>query len=266
MGVKRSRSSKSSRTSRTARRDVPKPRGVSTGTRPHVGGDVPPETTELLDEVPKTQRGATRTIDLLLADTGATLELESVAAVHEALERLDEARDALVHADQELRIRALHEDASVAFAETLSEVLGTRPLSVEDARRAALAAAASTVWEDAVGPLLTSEQAQALLNISRQRLSQLVGQRRLILLEEQSGARRYPAWQFGPRGRPLATLIAAHRTLVEDGHMSGWSAASWCVHEHPELDRRSPRDWAAGGEDPNRLALVARRDADRAAQ
>jgi hypothetical protein len=160
----------------------------------------------------------------------------------------------------------LHEEAGAAFAETLSEVLGDRPLSVEEARRAALAAAAGTVWEDVVGPLLTSEQAQGLMNISRQRLAQLAGQGRLIALEEQSGTRRYPAWQFGRDSRPLAPLVAAHRTLVDDGHMSPWSAASWCVHEHRELAGRSPRDWSAAGEDADRLALIARRDAARSAR
>lgn len=230
---------------------------------------MPHETVELMRESTTPPRGATETLVGLLsaaAAGGTALGISSAAAVHEALERVEEARDALEHADEELRILALHGEAALAFAETLSEVLGDRPLSVENARRAAFIAAASTVWEGAVGPLLTGEQVRELMGISRQRVAQLAGERHVIVLEEQSGARRYPAWQFGPRRRPLAALVAAHRTLVEDGYMSGWSAASWCVHEHPELGGRSPRDWATAGEDSDRLALVARRDADRAAQ
>jgi hypothetical protein len=237
------------------------------GTRPPVGVDVPPETVELMDEITTPPREATETLARLLGETrGAVTGLSSVAAVHEALEQLEAARHALAHADAELRILALHEEASAVFAETLSEVLGNRPLAVKDARRAALTAAAGAVWEDAVGPLLSSEQVRELANVSRQRVAQLASDGQLIVLEEQSGTRRYPAWQFGPRGRPLAPLVAAHRTLVEEGHMSGWSAASWCTHPHGELDGRSPRDWATAGEDPERLALVARRDAARSAR
>jgi len=246
---------------------VSKSRGASkgadaeiAGTRPRVGGDVPPETVELMNEITTPPRGASET--LASAVTGLT----SVAVVHEALEQLEAARHALAHADAELRILALHEEASAVFAETLSEVLGNRTLAVKDARRAALTAAAGTVWEDAVGPLLSSEQVRQLANVSRQRVAQLASDGLLIVLEEQSGTRRYPGWQFGPRGRPLAPLVAAHRTLVEEGHMSGWSAASWCTHPHGELDGRSPRDWATAGEDPERLALVARRDAARSAR
>jgi hypothetical protein len=197
---------------------------------------------------------------------GVALGLGSAAAVHEALERVEEAREALEHADEGLRLLALHGEASAAFAETLCEVLGDRRLSVKNARRAALIAAAGTVWEDTVGPLLTSEQVRELVGVSRQRVAQLASDGQLIVLEEQSGSRRWPAWQFGQDGRPLAPLVAAHRTLVGDGHMSPWSAASWCVHEHPGLGGRSPREWAAAKNDPDRLALVARRDADRAAQ
>lgn len=179
---------------------------------------------------------------------------------------MEEARAVVARVDEDLRNLSAHEAAGAAFAETLSEVLGDRPLSVSDARRAALAAAASTVWDDAVGPLLTGEQARELAGFSRQRLSQLVGQRRLMALEDRSGTRHFPAWQFGDDRRPLSALIAAHRTLVDDGHMSPWSAASWCVHDHPELGGHSPRAWAAAGENPDRLALIARRDATRSAQ
>ena len=199
---------------------------------------MPPETVELMRESTTPPRGATETlVGLLSAAGGTVVGVSSAAAVHEALERVEEARDALEHADEELRILALHGEAALAFAETLSEVLGDRPLPVENARRAAFIAAAGTVWEGAVGPLLSGEQVRELMGISRQRVAQLASERHVIVLEEQSGARRYPAWQFGPSGRPLAALVAAHRTLVEDGHMSGWSAASWCVHEHPEARR-----------------------------
>lgn len=104
--------------------------------------------------------------------------------------------------------------------QALHKVLGDRPLSVHAARRAALIVAASTVWEDSVGPLLTGEQARDLLAVSRQRLAQLAKQGRLIVLEDSAGDRRYPACQFGGAGRPLAALATAHRILVTEGEMS----------------------------------------------
>jgi hypothetical protein len=204
-----------------------------------------------------------------------------LATVQELLQRLEEARDAVLSstlesfnrahdvledADQELRTLGLHEQAGAAFVQTLHSVLGDRPLSEQAARRAALTAAASTVWEDAIGPLLSGEQARELLGISRQRLSQLAKSGRLILLEERSGDRRYPAWQFGEDGRPLDALVAAFRTLATEGETSSWSAASWATHQHPELDDRSPREWAAAGKETERLLLVASRDAARAAR
>ena len=173
---------------------------------------------------------------------------------------LGEAQEALEHADEAARTQAAHDEAGATFAQVLREVLGDRPISAQEARRAALAAAAGTVWEDAVGPLLSSEQTRGLW-VSRQRLSQLAGQQQLIALRERSGKRVYPGWQFGEDARPLDALVSAHHLLVDRGAMSEWSAASWAVHEHPELDDRSPRDWAAADQDAERLMLVARRDA-----
>jgi hypothetical protein len=110
-----------------------------------------------------------------------------------------------VHADEEVRALGLHSEAGTAFVETLREVLGDRQLPVQAARRAALIAAAATVWEETVGPLLSSQQARELLGgVSRQRLEQLATSGRLIVLEQSSGQRRYPAWQFGEDGRPFS--------------------------------------------------------------
>jgi hypothetical protein len=179
---------------------------------------------------------------------------------------LEQLREAVERAGEQFKALGLYEEAGAVFVDTLHEVMGDRPLPPDAARRAALIAAAGTAWEDAVGPLLTSQQARELLRVnSRQRLDQLTRSGRLLVLER-SGQKVYPAWQFGEDGRPLEALVDAHQTLVSEGHMSPWSAASWCVHEHPELDGRSPRDWAADHEDPEHLRLAADHDAARAAQ
>ena len=201
------------------------------------------------------------------AATAAKLRAASMRGalqIKDALRGLEEVEEVLRAADAEAEALSAQEAAGVAFVEALGEVLGERPLSVQAARRAALAAAAATVWEDVVGPLLSGQQVRELMGgVSRQRLEQLAGSGRLIVLEERSGQRRYPAWQFGEDSRPLAALVAAHQRLVTDGEMSPWSAASWCVHEHDQLSGLSPLDWARASRAPDYLALVAGRDAAR---
>lgn len=125
---------------------------------------------------------------------------------------------------------------------------------------------AGQACEQTVGPLLSEEQACERLGLSARQLGELADLRRVLALPVRSGARRYPEWQFDQAGRPLEPLIAAHRLLVRDGGMSPWSAAAWCVREHPQLDGRSPRDWAAACEPVAALLGAARRDASRAAR
>jgi hypothetical protein len=140
----------------------------------------------------------------------------------------------------------------------------SRPVETEAARRAALQAAAELVWEHTLGPLLTGQQARELLGgVSRQRLDLLVEAGRIITLGERTGARRFPAWQFQD-GQVLDALVAAHGQFVEVGE-SPWEGAACCVNGHSELDGQSPIEWAVGGGAPDRLALVARRDASRLA-
>jgi hypothetical protein len=179
---------------------------------------------------------------------------------------LDEIKDAVEKLEL-VREELLVSRAGAEFAQVLEQVLGDRELPEGIARRAALWSAAATTWPDEVGPLLDGGQARELLGgVSRQRLGQLVNQQRVIVLAERSGERQFPAWQFDDSGQPLAALVAAHRRLVEDGHMSPWSAASWCTHPHPELSDIAPSHWAAERRDDAQLQLVARRDAARAAQ
>jgi two-component sensor histidine kinase len=179
---------------------------------------------------------------------------------------LDEMKDAVEKLEM-VREELLVSRAGAEFAQVLEQVLGDRELPEGIARRAALWSAAATTWPDEVGPLLGGGQARELLGgVSRQRLGQLVNQQRVIVLVERSGERQFPAWQFDDSGQPLAALVGAHRRLVEDGHMSSWSAASWCTHPHPELSDIAPSRWAAERRDDAQLELVARRDAARAAQ
>ena len=81
------------------------------------------------------------------------------------------------------------------------------------------------VWERALGPLLSPEQARNELGgVSAERLEQMVEQGEVIALELRSGELAYPANQF-EAGRVLEPLAAMHRALVE---LSGGSP--WTLH------------------------------------
>lgn len=133
----------------------------------------------------------------------------------------------------------------------------TEESRITDAREAA------AIWEQALGPLLSGEKASTALRTSAHDLRDLEERGELIVLTDAAGARCYPAFQF-EQGAPLAGLVAAFRTMAAEA--SDWTAASWCVSEHPELDGQTPRAYAAAGKDQRQLLLVATRDSARLAQ
>jgi len=195
----------------------------------------------------------------------------SEAALREAGSGLQRAREALQEARaEELTVQELarrsnvSEDALIAFARAVGELLGKRSLSVEAARRAGLLAASAQVWENELGPLLSSAQVRELLgDVSRQRVDELLRTRRLIGLRDGSGRRLFPVFQFQD-GRPHHALIDAYWTVAATA--SEWSAASWCVSDDEALEGLSPARWVREGRDPERLAAVARQDAARLAR
>jgi hypothetical protein len=199
----------------------------------------------------------------------------------ELLQELEAARSALSRAEAAvlrkptespgMTVRELAERfnvpeaAVVAFAETAGELMGEKAMDPPTARRAALVAAAAQAWENELGPLLTSGQVRDLLGgVSRQRVDELLKSHRLIGLRDSGGRWRFPAFQFLD-GRLLEPLISAF-WAVTAGAISDWTAASWCVAPDEALQRRTPLDWARGGDDPERLLTVARQDAARLAQ
>jgi hypothetical protein len=197
------------------------------------------------------------------------------AALDRAEAALRDARDELERSgaaeSRDATARVLAErlgvdpEAVMAFVETIGELLGERPLTVQTARRAALLAAAGQAWENELGPLLTSAQVRELLDdVSRQRVDELLRARRLIGLRDSAGRRKFPSFQFSD-GRPVEPLVAAFWT-VADGAIDDWTAASWCVSADGALDGRTPAQWALEGRDPARLARVAQQDAARLAQ
>jgi hypothetical protein len=158
------------------------------------------------------------------------------------------------------------EEALVEFAHTAGSLLQGRPLSAQAARRAATLVAAGQVWQSELGPLLSSAQVSDLLGgVSRQRVNELLRAKRLIGLHDRSGRLRFPAFKFRD-GRPLDPIVSAYWTLVDEGLLDEWSAASWCVAQDEALRGRSPAEWAHEGLDAVRLAEVAHQDAARLAR
>jgi hypothetical protein len=111
-------------------------------------------------------------------------------------------------------------------------------------------------WREALGDLLTREEASAILG-SEEELVRAEAAGELIVLTQRSGQPRYPAFQL-VNGRPLPALAQAHRTL--SGECSDWTGAAWAVAPNPHLAGRSPLSATMDGDDA-RVQLVAERDA-----
>jgi hypothetical protein len=183
-----------------------------------------------------------------------------VGETHALRSRTEDQPRALYDLAQETGVP---ESALLTFAHTLGALIGAgREISEDAVRRAALLSVASMVWEDELGPLLTSAEAARLIGgVTRQRVSELLGAHRLIGLRDQNGRLHFPAFQFQD-GKPLPALVDAFWRVAE--HVGDWTAASWCVSSDQDaLDGESPAQWVKSGRDPERLARVTRQDAAR---
>jgi hypothetical protein len=128
-------------------------------------------------------------------------------------------------------------------------------------RRAALLATAEAVWGRHLGPLFDVEQVKAVLAVgSRQAVSDLAKRGRLLALDASGGRKLYPAFQFGPDGRPypeLARVLAAFLGAIE----TPYTLASWLVSPQDLLEGETPAAWMRSRRDPERLQEAARRAA-----
>jgi hypothetical protein len=152
------------------------------------------------------------------------------------------------------------------FADELRALLGDALPDPGAVRRAARLAVAEQAWSQRLGSLLETRDVVDLLAVSKQRVSTLAREHRLIALP-QGGRQRFPAWQFAaskPQDREC--LATAHRQLVQVGALSPWTAASWFQQDHPELEGRDPVGFLLETGTRTRLLTVAGRDAERLAQ
>ncbi len=133
-------------------------------------------------------------------------------------------------------------------------------------RRAALLAASEAVWGRHLGPLFDMDQTRTLLNVgSRQAVSDLARRGRLLALEASGGRKLYPAFQFGPGGRPYAEVprvLEIFAGAVE----SPYTIASWFVSPQDLLEGETPTAWLRSRREPEPLFEAARRVAARLAR
>ncbi|MGI8757284.1 MAG: hypothetical protein ACR2MB_15795 [Acidimicrobiales bacterium] len=164
---------------------------------------------------------------------------------------------------------AVHRTGSIAeaFEDEVRVLLGDAEPELSSVRRAARLAVAEQAWEQRLGMLLDGRDVEQVLGVTRQRVSVLARQHRLVVVPGEGGRRRFPAWQFARLdGVQRAALGQAQHVLVSDGGVSPWSAASWLVSVQAELDSATPAEYVTGGGDLAHLAAVAARDAARSAQ
>jgi hypothetical protein len=123
--------------------------------------------------------------------------------------------------------------AGEEFASELRSLLGDATIDQGAVRRAARLAAAEQAWLTRLGEMWDTSGVMAVLGVSKQRVSTLVKQRRLIALPR--GARSdFPAWQFaGTSGEDRACLATAHRALVSEGGLIHGRRRAGCLQPIP---------------------------------
>lgn len=153
------------------------------------------------------------------------------------------------------------DQAGRQFVQSLNEFgLDETSESAEDlGRRAALAVAAESVWEDTLGPLLTSAEARALLGgISREALSKKVKVGTVLRLKDDRGLTRYPAWQFDPVAQTAFSTIETLISIYRKAGVGDRMVASFCATPQPELDDRQPAELLKKGESPELITAATR--------
>lgn len=158
------------------------------------------------------------------------------------------------------------ERAAEIFKREVRALLGDDAPDDDAVRRAARQTLAEQAWERRLGALLDTSDVVDLLSVSRQQVSALAKNHRLIALKH-DGRHRFPAWQFaGTTAKQRACLAEAHQRFVDLAGLSPWAATAWFLSEHPELDDRDPVSYLRADGSCDLLLTAAQRDAARAAQ
>jgi large subunit ribosomal protein L19 len=121
-------------------------------------------------------------------------------------------------------------------------------------------------WEQRIGPFLSVGDARAHLDASEADFAALMEAGAVIALPRRDEEPLLPSWQFVVGDESRTVLARTHRRFVATSGVSPWSAASWFVTPHPDLEGLSPVEWLAGGRSSSVLERAAGRDAERVAQ
>ena len=139
---------------------------------------------------------------------------------------------------------------SFAAPGSVEDVPGEPELSAAAARAAlrhAYARGAEAASALLGGPDMLSSDAMAeRLGVSREAVHQKRRRGELLGVEGAKRGVRFPAWQIGPDGRPLAPLRDLHAALG-----APWAVFRFLRQRHPELDQQTGLEAAA---DPRRAA------------
>lgn len=151
------------------------------------------------------------------------------------------------------------------FSEGL-ELLGELP-EAEDpealGRAAALGIARPGLWEEQLGPLLTSAGVRELLGgVSREALAQRVKRGTVLALRDERGRVRYPLLQLDERSRTPYRELAPLIRLFRDRGLSGWELMAFLTTRQRELRGDPPLEWLREGRDPELVLALAGEAAD----
>lgn len=108
------------------------------------------------------------------------------------------------------------------------------------AKRAALGVAAEGIWEDAIGPMLTTQYVSEILGVSRQALSQKAHDGRILRLRDERDQIRYPAWQFDTVTKRVFDAVPRVCSIFHEANVDPWMVVSFFTTGQPELDGQPP--------------------------
>lgn len=115
-----------------------------------------------------------------------------------------------------------------------------------------------------VGPCYDTPGLTRLLDVSENEILKRVRSHTLLACRTESGAWRYPKFQFDEQGNTLACLREVLDALIAPGDEGRWRAARWLAAPAPYLpDSASAAQWLRDGGDPTPVVCAARADGDR---
>jgi hypothetical protein len=167
-------------------------------------------------------------------------------------------------------VRALEEGFRRGLSELLDELPGLPDglayIASEEAvrygRDAARRSLAPLVWRLLAGDVLTTEEARALLGISRQALQKRVAKGTLLGLPGERTT-LFPVWQFDEAGAVREAVPAVLRIFRDRlGEVDPRVVLAWATAPQPELKEDVPAEWIGAERELEPLLRAAERAAE----